>query len=103
MNNDLISRSYILTQIDLAIREAEGIDKEHLERVRDFINVLPCDEELNRHVYCTACEYLKITEEECKCLYADKCNLNDPEDSMQRRDRPCWTPKEDNLPYAITH
>lgn len=92
--NDKISRSYALTQIECAIQEASGIHKEFLERIKDFIKVLPCDQELDMLVYCTECELLKISGEEMSCPYKEKCHFLDPEDSRPRWERPCWTPKE---------
>lgn len=93
MNKDIISRSYTLTQIELAIREATGIDRVHLEQIRDFIKVLPCDEELDEQVYCGECEYLRVRGTKMTCRYKDKCFFI-PEGSTPRRQRPCWTPKE---------
>lgn len=43
----------------------------------------------NEHVYCTDCYYFRLCDENLPyCMYEDKCNINNCEDSKSREERP---------------
>lgn len=48
----------------------------------------------NKHVYCTNCFYFRLDDEELPyCVYEDKCNINNCEDSRPFKERPYYEEK----------
>ena len=65
-----------------------------------FINQLELDdvfeefEDKNEHVYCTNCIHFRLDDELLPyCMYENKCNINDCEDSKKRKYRPFYEEK----------
>lgn len=90
-DEDAISRTYALNQMDMAIREAssEG-QREQFERFKDFLRALPSLQELEEQVRCTDCEYYA-----CKhshCIYSSICCPDSPEGQRPRYDRMYFSP-----------
>jgi hypothetical protein len=45
----------------------------------------------DEHVYCTDCLYFRLDDESKPyCMYENKCNINDCEDSKSFKERPCY-------------
>lgn len=43
------------------------------------------------HVYCTHCLYFRLDDEKLSyCIYEDKCDINNCDDSMAFKYRPCY-------------
>lgn len=46
---------------------------------------------MNGYVYCTECYYFRLCDEHKPyCIYENKCDINDPEDSKQLKYRPYY-------------
>ena len=47
----------------------------------------------NEYVYCTNCKYFESLNNKTPfCINIDKCNISNPEDSLQYKDRPYYKP-----------
>lgn len=47
--------------------------------------------DLNKHVYCVDCIHFRLDDEVIPyCYHEDDCNINNFEDSMVFKDRPCY-------------
>lgn len=48
----------------------------------------------NEHVYCINCFYFRLDDEELPyCVYEDKCDINNCEDSRPCKERPYYEEK----------
>ena len=49
---------------------------------------------LDGYVYCTNCRYFRLCDENLPyCMYENKCNINDCEDSKSPKERPYYEPR----------
>lgn len=47
----------------------------------------------NEYVYCTNCKHFELLDNKTPfCINIDKCNISNPEDSLQYKDRPYYKP-----------
>ena len=50
---------------------------------------------LDEYVYCTNCRYFRLCDEGLPyCMYENKCDINDCEDSKSLKERPYYEPRE---------
>ena len=93
-NNDMISRSYAINRVKMAIKKSKSaFSKSAFNKFIEFLTLLPPVSELEEHVYCTNCQYFNIDGEDIDCNYKDICCLYNPEDSMAKSVRCCYSEK----------
>ena len=49
---------------------------------------------IDTYVYCINCQHFKLTVDYPHCIFEDKCNIHDPEDSKLLSERPFYEENE---------
>ena len=89
-----IDRDYAIKQVDDLIKKSgRSTDSWFYERLKEFILILPSTKDLKETVCCTNCEHYHPYGNETRCLYRDMCCPQNPESSISRSVRKCYSPK----------